>query len=133
MTSSIEIVVDAVDSEAAAEFWKEALGYRWLYERGAFTALGPPDGDARPRVLIQRVDTVMPGKTAVHMDLRVGDPEAEVTRLEGLGATVAWRVDETDRGGSKWTTMASPQGTLFCVCPLRDEKRPPSPRARGSS
>ena len=122
MTSSIEIVVDAVDSEAAAEFWKEALGYQRLYDRGAFTALGPPDADPRPRVLIQQVDAVMPGKTAVHMDLRVEDPEAEVARLRGLGATVAWRVDETDRGGSKWTTMASPQGTLFCVCPLRDEK-----------
>jgi hypothetical protein len=122
MTSSIEVVVDAVDSEAAAEFWSGALGYERLYDRGAFTALGPRDGDPRPRVLIQQVDAVMPGKTAVHMDLRVEDPEAEVARLQGLGATVAWRVDETDRGGSKWTTMASPQGTLFCVCPLRDGK-----------
>ena len=122
MTSSIEIVVDAVDAEAAAEFWMRALGYGRLYDRGTFTALGPPDDDPRPRVLIQQVDAVMPGKTALHMDLRVEDPDAEVSRLEGLGATVAWRVDETDRGGSKWTTMASPQGALFCVAPLRDEK-----------
>jgi predicted enzyme related to lactoylglutathione lyase len=122
VSSSIEVVVDAMDAEAAAEFWTQALGYDRLYDRGAFTALGPPDGDHRPRVLIQQVDAVMPGKTAVHMDLRVEDPEAEVDRLVGLGASVAWRVDETDRGGSKWTTMASPQGTLFCVCPLRDEK-----------
>jgi predicted enzyme related to lactoylglutathione lyase len=122
LTSSVEVVVDAVDSEAAADFWAEALGYERLYDRGAFTALGPPAGDPRPRVLIQQVEAVMPGKTAVHMDLRVEDPEAEVARLQGLGATVAWRVDETDRGGSKWTTMASPQGTLFCVCPVRDGK-----------
>jgi hypothetical protein len=122
VTSSMEIVVDAVDSEAAAEFWVQALGYERLYERGAFTALGPPQGDLRPKVLIQQVEVVMPGKTAVHMDLRVDDPEAEVTRLEGLGATVAWRVDESDRGGSWWITMASPQGTLFCVCPPRDGK-----------
>jgi len=122
MTSSIEIVLDAVDAEAAAEFWTQALGYGRLYDRGPFTALGAPEGDLRPRVLIQQVEAVMPGKTAVHMDLRVEDPEAEVTRLQGLGATVAWRVDETDRGGSRWTTMASPQGTLFCVCPLRDGK-----------
>jgi hypothetical protein len=122
MSSSIEIVVDAVDSDAAAEFWKQALGYERLYESGAYTALEPPEGDQRPRLLIQRVDVVTPGKTAVHMDIRVVDPEAEVARLEGLGARVAWRVDETDRGGSSWTTMAAPHGTLFCVCPLREEK-----------
>ena len=108
MSSSIEIVVDAVDSDAAAAFWKEALGYERLYERGAYTALGPPEGDTRPLLLIQRVDVVSPGKTAVHLDIRVDDPEAEVARLEGLGARVAWRVDETDRGGSRWTTMAAP-------------------------
>ena len=122
MSPSIEIVVDAVDSDAAAAFWKEALGYERLYERGAYTALGPPEGDTRPRLLIQRVDVVSPGKTAVHLDIRVDDPEAEVARLEALGARVAWRVDETDRGGSRWTTMAAPHGTLFCVLRIREEK-----------
>jgi len=121
MSSSIEIVVDAVDSDAAAEFWKKALGYERLYESGAYTALEPPEGDPRPRLLIQRVDVVTPGKTAVHMDIRVEDPDTEVARLEGLGARVAWRVDETDRGGSRWTTMAAPHGTLFCVCPPRED------------
>jgi hypothetical protein len=119
VTSSIEIVVDAVDADAAAGFWKEALGYERLFERGAYTALGPPEGDPRPRLLIQRVDVVTPGKTAVHLDLRVEDPDTEVARLEALGARVAWRVDETDRGGSRWTTMAAPHGTLFCVLPVR--------------
>jgi catechol 2,3-dioxygenase-like lactoylglutathione lyase family enzyme len=123
MSSSIEIVVDAVDSDAAAAFWRQALGYERLYERGAYTALGPPEGDPRPLLLIQRVDVVSPGKTAVHLDIRVDDPDAEVARLEGLGARVAWRVDETDRGGSRWTTMAAPHGTLFCVCPAREEKK----------
>jgi predicted enzyme related to lactoylglutathione lyase len=113
--NSIDIVVDAVDSDAAVAFWQQALGYERLREQGAYTTLVPPHGDPRPRLLIQRVDSVMPGKTAVHMDICVEDPEAEVARLESLGATVAWRVDETDRGGSKWTTMAAPHGALFCV------------------
>jgi catechol 2,3-dioxygenase-like lactoylglutathione lyase family enzyme len=119
MNSSIEIVVDAVDADRAAAFWKEALGYERLFASGAYTALAPPEVDPRPRLLIQQVDVVTPGKTAVHLDLRVEDPDAEVARLEGLGARVAWRVDETDRGGSRWTTMAAPHGTLFCVCPVR--------------
>ena len=72
--------------------------------------------------VIHRDGSADVGSEMTSMDLRVEDPEAEVIRLQGLGATVAWRVDETDRGGSKWTTMASPQGTLFCVCPVRDGK-----------
>ena len=113
--NGIEIVVDAVDDDAAASFWQAALGYERLHQRGAFTTLVPPRGDPRPPILIQRVDVVMPGKTAVHVDVIVDDMEAEVARLQGLGASVAWQVDETDRGGSRWTTMAAPHGTLFCV------------------
>ena len=36
---------DAVDADAAAAFWKAALGYERLYERGPYTVLGPPTGD----------------------------------------------------------------------------------------
>ena len=121
MTASLEVVLDAVEPEEAAAFWAAALGYERLYERGPFIVLGPPPGDIRPRVLIQRVEEVASGKSPVHLDLRVDDPETEVRRLEGLGATVAWRVDDRDRGGSAWTTMTAPHGTLFCVCPARGE------------
>ena len=120
MTASIEVTIDAVDADQAAAFWQAALGYARLYERGRFVVLGPPVGDRRPRVLIQRVDAVTPDKTPVHIDLRVDDPDAEVERLRALGATVRWVVDERE-GGSRWTTMADPQGTLFCVCPAREE------------
>ena len=113
--------MDAVDAEPVAAFWQEALGYERLYERGPYIVLGPPRGDVRPRVLIQRVDLVTPGKTPVHMDLRVDDPEAEVDRLKRLGARVEWVIDETEDGFIRWTTMADPQGTLFCVCPAREE------------
>ncbi|MGH3924309.1 MAG: VOC family protein [Pseudonocardiaceae bacterium] len=88
-----------------------------------------------------------PGKNPVHLDLRVDDVDAEVTRLRGLGATVEWTIDETADGGSRWTTMSDPQGTLFCVCTARPWNRPDptrpirherwsarwsSPRARGT-
>lgn len=82
--------MDAVDVEPVVAFWLAALGYERLYERDPFVVLGPPTGDPRPRVIVQRVDAVTPGKARVHMDLRVDDPEAEVARLAGLGAAVAW-------------------------------------------
>ncbi len=119
MTASIEVTVDSTDPEQAARFWREALGYRDLYARGPYTVLGPPDGDARPRLVIQRVPAVSDEKARVHLDLRVDDPDAEVARLRALGASVAWEIDETADGFIKWTVMTDPLGTHFCVCPAR--------------
>jgi predicted enzyme related to lactoylglutathione lyase len=87
--------------------------------RGPYVVLGPRPGDARPVVVIQHVEAIAPGKNPVHLDLRVDDVDAEVTRLRALGATVEWTIDETADGGSRWTTMSDPQGTLFCVCTAR--------------
>jgi hypothetical protein len=121
MTVSLEVTIDAVDVDPVAAFWEAALGYDRLYEREPYIVLGPPPGDIRPRVVIQRVASTTTAKTPVHLDLRVDDPEAEVARLQELGASVEWVVDETASGFIRWTTMADPQGTLFCVCPARKE------------
>jgi predicted enzyme related to lactoylglutathione lyase len=121
VTASSEVTIDAVDAGPVASFWEAALGYDRLYEREPYIVLGPPAGDARPRLVIQRVPNMTPAKTPVHMDLRVDDPDAEVARLAALGASVEWVVDETPSGSIRWTTMADPQGTLFCVCPARKE------------
>ena len=119
MTASIEITIDSTDPLSSAAFWEAALGYERRYEREPYIALGPPAGDARPVVLIQRVDDVELGKTRAHLDLRVDDPSAEVARLQDLGAEVVNQVDETEVGGSRWTVLTDPQGVHFCVCPAR--------------
>ena len=111
---SLEITIDAVDVNAAARFWSEALGYERLYERPPYVVLGPVG--AGPRVLIQEVDTPATGKSSVHLDLRVRDPDGEVRRLEMLGATVDRTVAEA---GTTWTVMVGPGGIPFCVCPAR--------------
>jgi predicted enzyme related to lactoylglutathione lyase len=116
---TLEITIDAEDTEAAAVFWQGALGYERVRERRSYVILAAPPGDARPMLIIQHVDAVTPGKSRVHLDLRVRDPEAEVQRLTQLGATALRVVDETEQGGSRWTVMVDPQGTIFCVCPAR--------------
>lgn len=126
MTASIEVTIDALDAQAVASWWADALGYGRIYDRSPYVVLAPPVTDPRPRLVIQQVEEVVPGKTPLHLDLRVDDPDAEVDRLTGLGATVAWVVDETDagfthEGTSRWTTMTDPWGTLFCVCPARPD------------
>jgi predicted enzyme related to lactoylglutathione lyase len=121
LRATVEITIDAEDPDASAAFWKDALGYERARQRDGYVILAAPAGDPRPVLVIQRVDQVTPGKSRVHMDLRVPDPAAAVERLTGLGATVLREVDETAQGGSHWTVMVDPQGTVFCVCPAREE------------
>lgn len=66
------------------------------------------------RVLFQGVPEPKQGKNRLHIDLHVGAEarEAEVKRLEGLGATVLNVVSEP--GGSH-VTMADPEGNEFDV------------------
>jgi predicted enzyme related to lactoylglutathione lyase len=116
MAVSIEVTIDTVDPQASAAFWQQALGYELVYVREPYTVLVPPEGDVRPRLVLQRVPAVTPGKTPVHLDLRVDDPEAEVARLKALGATVEWVIEET---WTRWTTMSDPFGVLFCVASAR--------------
>lgn len=135
---SLEVTLDAVDAERAARFWAAALGYRLLYERPPYRVLGPVEGaPPGPRLLVQQVPArpagggptggagptggVGPtsGDQRVHLDLRVPEPEQEVQRLLGLGATLLREVDERDRGGSRWWVLADPEGTQLCVCPER--------------
>ena len=114
--------MDALDAEPVASWWADALGYRLLSHRPPYVVLAPATDDGRPRLVIQQVDTIAPGKTPVHLDLRVDDPDSEVQRLARLGANLAWVVDETDQGSITWTTMTDPWGTLFCVCPARPDE-----------
>ena len=112
----MEVTIDTLDPERSAEFWQQALSYRHLYTRSPYTVLGPPEGEGLPRLVLQEVAEMAAGKTPVHLDLRVDDPDAEVARLLDLGASISWTVEEASTG---WTTMSDPFGVLFCVCPPR--------------
>ena len=78
----------------------------------------PPLERRAPERVSPRRDTSVPdrapGKNKLHLDLNVGRDriESEVARLTALGATEQYRIDEP--GGSH-TTMADPEGNLFCV------------------
>lgn len=139
MDTTLQIVVDAEDPHALAEFWAEALHYdvedhtgvvTHLVESGrldpddtievdgrlAFrdvTACSDPEG-ARPRLFFQRVPEPKTAKNRMHLDLQVGEDRApaEVERLAGLGARLLWTT--SDRGPTT-TTMADPEGNEFCV------------------
>lgn len=94
------------DLEQAAQFWSAALGmplkpaqeepdalYRQL--------LTGPDG---LHIEVQKVDH----ESRVHIDIETDDIEAEVRRLEGLGAKRIGSV-------KTWCVMQAPTGQRFCV------------------
>ena len=91
------------DLQAAADFWSAALGYEGgESEDGKYIKLAAPDRD--PYIEVQKVDHA----SRVHIDIESDDVEAEVRRLEGLGAK---RIESV----STWVIMEAPDGQRFCV------------------
>jgi hypothetical protein len=110
MAASIAVVViDCLDSQPVAEFWMAALGYEVAAQDGTWIKLRDPLG-VGPPLAIDPVPEAKIVKNRVHLDLKPSDTmEAEVARLEHLGARVA-RVFP----GSH-TVMHDPEGNEFCV------------------
>jgi predicted enzyme related to lactoylglutathione lyase len=100
---------DLSESEA---FWSQALGCpvqrSEVPEHQNYAKLETPDRSVA--VLLQKVDH----ESRVHLDIESDDIEAEVQRLEKLGAK---RVKQLPR----WWVMQAPSGHRFCVvAPQRD-------------
>ena len=94
------------DLDAATGFWGQALGYE-------LTRSNDPDdenyveletGPDEVHVEVQRVNH----PSRLHLDIETNDIEAEVARLEQLGAK---RVEQVKR----WWVMEAPTGQRFCV------------------
>jgi hypothetical protein len=68
--------------------------------------MGLVGGPAGTAVLLQRVTD----PSAIHLDIETDDVDAEVARLEALGATRKYKV-------KTWWVMRAPTGHDFCVVP----------------
>jgi Glyoxalase-like domain len=105
----LKVVIDAPpevhDQELA--FWRGALGqelpgvYSAEYHGGVL-----PGTDLM--LLMQRLDS---GQPRVHLDIHTDDVEAEVARLEAVGA-------ERVQPVASWWVMRDPAGLVFCVLPV---------------
>lgn len=101
-----QILIDCNESvmEEGVKFWSQALGLE---------AKPSEDGDDRYVTLgkvghihihLQRV----PDESAYHLDIETDDVEAEVKRLEKLGAVRKYKK-------KTWVVMQAPSGHVFCV------------------
>jgi hypothetical protein len=100
-------VIDCKDADIdeAARFWSAALGRPVKPESTGDDRYRALDSRAEePEVLLQRVDH----ESRIHLDIETDDQEAEVARLEALGAR---RVAQVKR----WWVLEAPTGQRFCV------------------
>ena len=111
--ATVELVLDCAEPTRLAEFWRRALDYRDYYSDANLTVLVPNNESASP-LLLQRVPEPKAGKNRMHLDIVVDDLEAEVRRLQALGAH---RFDDGVQsfGGTRWVRMSDPEQNEFCV------------------
>ena len=97
---------DTADLEAAADFWGQALGLGLDRSDDPAEAnyIGLETDPADLHIEVQKVDH----PSRVHLDIETDDIEAEVARLEALGAK---RISDIRR----WVVMEAPTGQRFCV------------------
>lgn len=97
------------DLDAAAKFWSAVLGREIAETAGKYATLGMRNSE--PKVEVQQVSH----ESRVHLDIESSDVEAEVKRLEALGAK---RIESV----RTWVVMEAPTGQKFCV--VREQRGP---------
>ena len=105
------IVMECKDFPRMTAFWMAALGYEHRRAPSEdWVVLHDPRGKG-PNISLQKV-VDEPGKDyRFHFDLYSSEPEGEVRRLLGLGATMR----EPAQEGRDFVTLADPDGNLFDV------------------
>jgi hypothetical protein len=144
MAYDFQVVIDAADPHALADWWAEAM--RWQVEasdedfirrmiaegqateadatthRGVLVwtegaAIRPPAGHASGpgrRILFQLVPEPKSGKNRAHLDVWVGAENVAAEQDRLVG--IGARFLHTGRQGPhSWVTLADPEGNEFCL------------------
>lgn len=108
------------DLDAAARFWSDALGWPvgTLPPEEADTYVKLDDAPGGLHVEVQKVAH----DSRVHLDIETDDIEAEVARLEALGAK---RISAVHT----WVVMEAPTGQRFCVVRMKHPETGAPPNA----
>ncbi len=91
-------------------FWSAALGGKTVPDDDRYTWLDGRFGGMH--LVLQSVKD----QSAYHLDIETDDVEAEVARLEKLGAVRKYKIET-------WWVMRAPTGHDFCVVVSRSKER----------
>lgn len=107
-------VIDCNNLNETAQFWAAALGTT-IAENDEHYAMLAKNLSVELEIILQKVPEAKAGKNRVHLDFITDNLEAEVERLEKLGATRQSQVEH-------WWIMLDPDGNEFCVVPSTHEE-----------
>ncbi|MDA0733231.1 MAG: VOC family protein [Chloroflexi bacterium] len=113
------IVIDCPEDrmESAVEFWSAALGRSTMPKRdpnAPYVGLETPHG-SELNIFVQAIGSP---ESRLHFDIETDDVEAEVRRMERLGAHRQQHVQDY-----LWI-MEAPSGHVFCIVPVQSEAWP---------
>lgn len=116
------ITIDCENPRALADFWAAALDWKITFEDENEVALelldGSPEVGRIPDILFIKNPDRKSVKNRLHLDLRPLNQDAEVSRLESLGAKRI-EIGQSDDSDTSWVVMADPEGNEFCVLRAR--------------
>jgi predicted enzyme related to lactoylglutathione lyase len=116
------ITIDCENPRALADFWAAALDWKITFEDENEVALelldGSPEVGRIPDILFIKNPDRKSAKNRLHLDLRPLNQDAEVSRLESLGAKRI-EIGQSDDSDTSWVVMADPEGNEFCVLRAR--------------
>jgi hypothetical protein len=108
-----QIVIDSADAATLADFWSRLVERPTRDGANQFFAVIPPAEDGGfPALMFLAVPEPRQGKNRLHLDLVSADRHAAVERATQLGAR---KVGEFDEHGTRWTTLADPEGNVFDI------------------
>ncbi|TMQ04228.1 MAG: VOC family protein [Deltaproteobacteria bacterium] len=102
--STFVIDCQVEDLAAAAEFWSKVFGRSVVQTDDDSNYRALVTAEDGPSLVVQKVEH----ESRIHLDIECDDLEAEVARLEKLGA-------KRLRLHKRWWLMQSPTGHVFCV------------------
>lgn len=116
------ITIDCIDPRRVAEFWAAALEWKITESDDVEVVIelldGSPEVGRIPDILFLKNPDKKQVKNRLHLDLRPLDQDAEVARLEALGATRI-EIGQSEYAETTWVVMADPEGNEFCVLRAR--------------
>jgi hypothetical protein len=112
------VTVDCADPATVAGFWNEALGWGGtaVSPDGSGAICGPIDGGTYLEFI--KVPEGKLVKNRLHLGCTAGDLaalDAEIERLETLGAVVAWEEDFPEVSGYRNVILRDVEGNEFCL------------------
>jgi predicted enzyme related to lactoylglutathione lyase len=102
------VTFDCDDVGLVADFWAAALAW----ERKGDRVVSPEGGIFLEFIKVPEPKTV---KNRLHLGLGTQDLDAEIARLEALGATFAWEEEFPQRWPFRNIVLRDPEGNEFCL------------------